>query len=159
LRTQKCGLSEGAQIRPNFVKVVYRQTASDDVVRQFRYYLIDKNLPQIALRFRDAVRKTIDSLREHPPVGARYRSRKPKLQDLGSWPVAGLEAIRIYYLVDNEAIYVIRILHGKRDVKRIGAGKPNLAPERIPPARFASISSLTSATGKTTIPIERPPFG
>lgn len=38
-----------------FVKVVYRQAASDDVVRQFRYYLIDQNLPQIALRFRDAV--------------------------------------------------------------------------------------------------------
>ncbi len=59
------------------MKVVYRQTASDDVVRQFRYYLIDQNLPQIALRFRDAVRNTIDSLREHPLVGARYRSRNP----------------------------------------------------------------------------------
>jgi toxin ParE1/3/4 len=101
------------------VKVVYRETASDDVVRQFRYYLIDQNLPQIALRFRESVRNTIDSLREHPLVGVRYRSGKPKLQDLRSWPVAGFEAIRIYYLVDTDAIHVIRILHGKRDVKRI----------------------------------------
>jgi toxin ParE1/3/4 len=101
------------------VKVVYRQTASDDVVRQFRYYLIDRNLPQIALRFRDAVRNTIDSLREHPLVGARYRSRKPELQSLRSWPVAGFEAIRIYYLAESDAIHVVRILHGKRDVKRI----------------------------------------
>jgi toxin ParE1/3/4 len=101
------------------VKVVYRQTASDDVVRQFRYYLIDQNLPQIALRFRDAVRNTIDSLREHPLLGARYRSRKPELQNLRSWPVAGFEAIRIYYLAETGAIHVIRILHGKRDVKHI----------------------------------------
>ena len=36
-----------------------------------------------------------------------------------SWPVAGFEAIRIYYLLDEDAIRVIRILHGKRDVKRI----------------------------------------
>lgn len=101
------------------MKVVYRQTASDDVVRQFRYYLIDQNLPQIALRFRDAVRNTIDSLREHPLVGARYRSRKPELQNLRSWPVAGFEAVRIYYLAERGAIHVVRILHGKRDVKHI----------------------------------------
>ena len=101
------------------MKVVYRRTASDDVVRQFRYYLIDQNLPQIALRFRDAVRRTVDSLREHPLVGARYRSKKPELQNLRSWPVPGFEAIRIYYLAETGAIHVIRILHGKRDVKRI----------------------------------------
>ena len=35
------------------------------------------------------------------------------------WPVAGFEAIRIYYLLDKDTIRVIRILHGKRDVKRI----------------------------------------
>lgn len=101
------------------MKVVYRKAASDDVARQFRYYLVDQNLTQIALRFRDAVRNTMDSLRDHPLVGARYGSRKPELQNLRSWPVAGFEAIRIYYLPESDAIHVIRILHGKRDVKRI----------------------------------------
>ncbi|MFY9743869.1 MAG: type II toxin-antitoxin system RelE/ParE family toxin [Candidatus Sulfotelmatobacter sp.] len=101
------------------MKVVYRKAASDDVVRQFRYYLVNQNLAQIALRFRDAVRNTMDSLRDHPLVGARYGSRKPELQNLRSWPVAGFEAIRIYYLPESDAIHVIRILHGKRDVKRI----------------------------------------
>jgi len=96
------------------VKVFYRQTASDDLIRQFRYYLVDQNRPEIAFRFRDAVRQTIESLRAHPLVGARYRSRKTELQDLRSWPVAGFEAIRTYYLADAEAIHVIRILHGKR---------------------------------------------
>jgi plasmid stabilization system protein ParE len=101
------------------VKILYRQAASDDVIHQFRYYLIEQNLPAIALRFRDAVRNTVSSLREHPLVGARYRSRKLELQNLRSWPVAGFEAIRIYYLAESDAIHVIRILHGKRDVKQI----------------------------------------
>ncbi len=101
-----------------FVKVLYRQAASGDVVRQFRYYLIDQNLPQIALRFRDALRQTVDSLRKHPLVGARYRSN-PKLQNLRSWPVAGFEAVRIYYLAESDAIHIIRVLHGNRDVKRL----------------------------------------
>jgi toxin ParE1/3/4 len=101
------------------VKVLYRQTATDDVIRQFRYYLVDENLPDVAVRFRDAVRSTVESLRQHPLVGPRYHSNNPKLQSLRSWPVAGFEAIRIYYLPDNDAIRVIRVLHGKRDLKRI----------------------------------------
>ena len=101
------------------MKISYRQAASDDVVRQFRYYLVTLNLPDIAVRFRDAVRRTVESLREHPFVGPRYGSSSPQLQNLRSWPVAGFEAIRIYYLLDEGAIRVIRILHGKRDLKRI----------------------------------------
>jgi toxin ParE1/3/4 len=101
------------------VKVTYRQAASDDVVRQFRYYLVTLNLPEVAIRFRDAVRLTVQSLRQHPLVGPHYRSSKPHLQDLRTWPVTGFEAIRIYYVLDQDTIRVIRILHGKRDVKRI----------------------------------------
>jgi plasmid stabilization system protein ParE len=77
------------------VKISYRQAASDDVVRQFRYYLVTLNFPDIAVRFRDAVRRTVESLREHPFVGPRYGSSSPQLQNLRSWPVAGFEAIRI----------------------------------------------------------------
>jgi plasmid stabilization system protein ParE len=54
------------------VKVLYRQTASDDIVRQFRYYLVTAEAPEIALRALAA-----------------------------------------------DAMHIIRILHGKRDVRRI----------------------------------------
>ena len=101
------------------MRVSYHQAASDDVVRQFRYYLVTLSVPEIAVRFRDAVRRTVESLREHPFVGPRHGSSSPQLQNLRSWPVAGFEAIRIYYLLDEDGIRVIRILHGKRDVKRI----------------------------------------
>jgi toxin ParE1/3/4 len=101
------------------VKVSYRQTASDDLVRQFRHYLTVVDLPEVAIRFQKAVQRTIQSLRQHPLVGPRYLSGNPQLQNLRSWPVSGFEAIRIYYLLDEEVMHIIRILHGKRDVKRI----------------------------------------
>jgi toxin ParE1/3/4 len=101
------------------VKVFYREAASDDVTRQFRYYLVDRNLPDVALRFRDAIRRTVESLRQHSLIGARYRSSNRKLPNLRSWPVAGFEVIRIFYLVENDALHVIRVLHGKRDLPRI----------------------------------------
>ena len=62
------------------MKVLYRrQTASDDIVRQFRYYLLTAEAPEIALRFREAVTRTIQSLRQNPNVGARYSSGNPRV--------------------------------------------------------------------------------
>ena len=41
------------------MKVLYRQTASDDIVRQFRYYLVTADAPEIAVRFREAVNSNL----------------------------------------------------------------------------------------------------
>jgi hypothetical protein len=41
------------------LKASYRQAAADDLIRQFRYYLITLDLPEVALRFRDAVKLTV----------------------------------------------------------------------------------------------------
>ncbi len=107
------------------MKVSYRQAASDDLIRQFRYYLVTLGLPEVAIRFRESVRWCVNSLRRYPLVGPRYILANPQLQNLRSWPVPGFEAIRIYYLVDDDNIQVIRILHGKRDVKRLLEGEPD----------------------------------
>lgn len=90
------------------MKVLYRQTASDDIVRQFRYYLLAVDVPEIAVRFRQAVRRTIQSLSQNHHVGPRYPSGNPRLQNLRSWPVAGFEAVRIYYALEGDAIHIDR---------------------------------------------------
>jgi plasmid stabilization system protein ParE len=51
-----------------------RQTAGDDIVRPFRDYLLTVDAPEIAVRFREAVRRTIQSLNQNPHVGPRYSS-------------------------------------------------------------------------------------
>ena len=66
------------------MNVVYREAASSDIIRQFRYYLVEQNLQEIATRFRDAVQHTIESLRAHPRVGARYRLGTPHVRNLRS---------------------------------------------------------------------------
>jgi len=33
--------------------------------------------------------------------------------------VLGFETIRVYYLVQGEALRIVRVLHGKRDLRRI----------------------------------------
>ena len=101
------------------MKVYYRQAAQNDIIRQFRYYLVTVSVPEVALRFRHAVKLTVASLTEHPLMAPCYPLRNPRLQNLRSWPVAGFDAVRIYYLPEPGTLRVIRILHQKRDVRRI----------------------------------------
>ena len=107
-----------AQIRPWFVEVIspgcQQQCCSPIPLLPRR-----PECSEIATRFTEALQRTIQKLREHPLVGARCRLGKPELENLRSWPVAGFESIRIYYLAYHDAIQVIRVLHGKRDLKRI----------------------------------------
>jgi plasmid stabilization system protein ParE len=86
------------------VKVLYRQAAREDAIRQFRYYLVERDLPEVAVHFRDAVRDTIEVLRQRPLVGPRYQLGHSKFHNLRSWPVAGFEAIRIFYHADDNAL-------------------------------------------------------
>src|SRR5262249_30464622 len=74
--------------------------------------LLSADAPEIAVRFREAVKRTIQSLSQNPHVGPRYSSNNPRIQNLRSWPVAGFEAIRIYYAVEQDVMHIIRILPG-----------------------------------------------
>jgi toxin ParE1/3/4 len=101
------------------VKIAYRQSASDDIVRQFRYYLLAADVPEVAIRFRESVRRTVHQLRQNPHIGPLYSSDNPSLANLRSWPVIGFEAIRIYYVAEADSVEIVRVLHGKRDVRTI----------------------------------------
>ena len=90
--------------------------AEADIIRQFRYYLVDQVAPTAALRFREAVIESIERIKRYPHIGAVFQSAIPGLR---SWPVKGFETIRIYYLEVPGSLRVVRILHGKRNVRRI----------------------------------------
>ena len=48
------------------MKHVIRSTAGDDIIRQFRSYLVDQDRPQVASRFLEAVQRTINEPAELP---------------------------------------------------------------------------------------------
>lgn len=76
-----------------------------------------------AFRFREALMESVGQLKRHPGLGALFQGSIPLLR---SWPVKGFEMIRIYYVVVSGSLRVVRVLHGKRNVRRI------LKQERIP---------------------------
>ena len=105
------------------MKRIIRSTARDDILRQFRYYLVDQARPEVAHRFLEAVEKTIEKILRTPEAGARREFSSRLLAGLRSWPVEGFENIRVYYLAEETAVRVVRVLHGKRDIQRILEGE------------------------------------
>jgi toxin ParE1/3/4 len=70
----------------------------------------------IALRPREAVIESIKQFKRHPRIGSLLPGSIPGLR---SWPVKGFDMIRIYYLADPGTLRVVRILHGKRNVRQM----------------------------------------
>jgi len=99
------------------VRIEILPRAGDDILRQFRYYLVDQDAPAAAFRFREAVIESIDQLKPHPRIGAPFQGSS--IAGLRSWPVKGFEAIRIYYQEFPGDLRVVRILHGRRNVRKL----------------------------------------
>jgi toxin ParE1/3/4 len=93
-----------------------RSEARKDILRQFEYYLIEKDAETAANRFMAAVQAAISQVCRHPGIGAAKNLRNAKLAGLRSWPVKSFSEIRVYYLASNEEVCVVRVLHGKRDI-------------------------------------------
>ena len=93
--------------------------ARDDILRQFRYYLVEQDKPKVAERFLSAVRRTMETIIRTPQGGAPKRLSREALQGVRSWPVKGFADVRVYYLAHEGGIRVVRVLHGKRDINGI----------------------------------------
>jgi toxin ParE1/3/4 len=101
------------------VTPVIRPRAHDDIIRQYRWYLVEKDAPDAAFRFLDAVEKSVEQLLRNPGMGTPKLLKNPTLAGPRAWPVEGFEDMRIFYLTQGESLKVIRILHGRRDINRV----------------------------------------
>ncbi|MDO9414816.1 type II toxin-antitoxin system RelE/ParE family toxin [Pararhizobium sp.] len=87
-------------------------------MRQFSYYS-DIAGTDLAERFLAAVRQTMTSIGDGPNAGSPKYLGNPRLAGLRSWPIAGFDIMRAYYLTGQDRITVLRLLHGRRDIERI----------------------------------------
>jgi toxin ParE1/3/4 len=98
------------------VKLSVRPSARTDIREQIEYYL-ELNLPRVADRFQLAVSGSISAVMKHPSAGSpRRRYHNPALGGLRAWPVKGFDQFRIYYLIREDTVMVVRVLHDKRDI-------------------------------------------
>lgn len=98
------------------MNIFVRTAAREDILRQYFYYLIEKDAAPAAERFLEAVQSAIGTLCQIPGAGAPKLLENPRLTGLRSWPVRGFPAMRIYYLHTADELRIVRVLHGKRDI-------------------------------------------
>ena len=55
------------------MKIEVYPRAEADIIRQFRYYLVDQDAPNVAFHFREAVIESVEQLKPHPKMGTRFR--------------------------------------------------------------------------------------
>jgi toxin ParE1/3/4 len=98
------------------VKVYVRPIAREDILRQYRYYLLEEDAATAAERFLESAEAAIEGISRTPGMGAPKLLDNPLLKGLRSCPVPGFKAMRIYYLYAESQVLILRVLHGKRDV-------------------------------------------
>ena len=109
------------------MKAIILPAARDDILRQFRYYLVEQEKPKVAERLLSAVRRAM--VHPDPQGGAPKRLSREALQGLRSWPVKGFEDVHVYYLAHEGWVRVVRVLHGKRDIKNLLEKGSNDSPQ------------------------------
>jgi len=101
------------------VKLAVLPSARTDIRKQIEYYL-ELDLSRVADRFQLAVNASISAALRHPNAGSpRPRFHNPALGGLRTWGVRGFDQFRIYYLVRQNTLMVVRVLHDKRDIGAI----------------------------------------
>ena len=99
------------------LRIFITPKANTDIDDSFNY--IAQNNTDAALNFFDAARSTIAKLAQNPGLGNLYNVNNPRLQGLRKWGIRGFEKYLIFYLVSEELLTIVRIIHGSRDIPTI----------------------------------------
>ncbi len=99
-------------------RVIRRQAARTDLVEIVHYY-IGKGSPATARRFRVQAEATVQRLASIPGLGACYDHENPALAGLRYFPVSRFKKLLVFYRPAEDAIEIVRVLHGARELSRI----------------------------------------
>ena len=89
-----------------------------DLELQAEYYAQCAGL-QLAFDFTRAVERSCTALGVTPSLGPIYKIRDPQLGTLRKWRVdEPFDKHLIFYRTDEDAIVVVRLIHGMRDLPR-----------------------------------------
>lgn len=75
-----------------------------------------------ARRFLRALQRTCEALCDDPGLGSPRFFGNPALEGLRVWPISGFRRQLLFYRASDEAVEVVRLLHGARDLESLLGG-------------------------------------
>lgn len=92
------------------IEIFVRHDAELDAFGYFQY--INEYNPDAALRFLQAIDRTIENLAMQPLMGRLRKFRRRDLKDIRSWRVNDFENYLIFYRYAEMRLEILRIKHG-----------------------------------------------
>lgn len=83
-------------------------------------YLVSRDI-RVAMKFRRAVRVSLDRLRKTPELGELWPTSDDRLQGLRVWAIRGFRNHLIFHRYTNGEVVVHRVLHASQDTSAIFA--------------------------------------
>ncbi|HMV49733.1 MAG TPA: type II toxin-antitoxin system RelE/ParE family toxin [Blastocatellia bacterium] len=99
------------------MNIVRREKALEDLA-DLAFYIANDDA-DAADRFLDAFEASIAQLSQMPYLGVAHPAGNPALFGLRRWPIKEFAKHLIFYLVFEDTIDIVRVLHAARDLERI----------------------------------------
>ena len=88
------------------------------------YAYIARDNPAAAERVLNAVEATLQQLARQPLSSMIFRTPNPRLAGLRMLPVAGFENYLVFYRAESDAVRLLYVVHGARQLPRLFRRKP-----------------------------------
>ena len=96
----------------------FSDLAVADILEQSDWYEVQSG-PKLATRWDRSVTSTVVRISTAPKSGALCRFQAEQLQGTRRVPVAGFPKHLIFYQVEPRGIFVLRVVHGARDLESL----------------------------------------
>ena len=98
-------------------RILRSEPALRDLDEQAKF--IQRDSPDVAIRFLAAAEQTFGQLASMPEIGQRQEFGRQELADLRVWQMRGFENYLIFYRSTELGIEIVRVLHAARDIAAI----------------------------------------
>jgi toxin ParE1/3/4 len=99
-------------------RLVFSDAAIADILEQGEWYAAQSS-ERLAQRWERAVTSALSLTLSRPAAGAPCSFSASELQDVRRTGISGFPKHLIFYRFDDEEVFVIRAVHGARDLERL----------------------------------------
>ncbi len=99
-------------------RLVFSDAAIADILEQAEWYAAQSGC-RLARRWEKAVTSAVSSVVSRPAVGAPCKFRPPELREVRRIMISGFPKHLVFYRFDSEEVFVLRVVHGARDLERL----------------------------------------
>jgi toxin ParE1/3/4 len=102
-------------------RIVLSEMAVADILEQADWYEAQAE-SRLAERWEKAVTSVLLRISQRPAIGKLCKFQSEELADTRRTPVSGFSKHLIFYQVHEQEVFVLRVVHGARDLESLFSG-------------------------------------